>query len=125
MKLPIYLTAAAAATAVMGIGLTCADRPFSTAAAGFIIWDITPYLGLMLLLQRARRKTSIITIAILTATVAGFGVWMYVDAMLIGSDAQGALVFMVVPFWQWALILIVSLVLFFINLSNNFKWRKQ
>ncbi len=125
MKLPIYLGATAAAITVLGIGLASISQPISAPAAGFLGWAVSPYLGLMLLTRTARQKVSIITIAILTAAIAGFGIWIYVDSMFIHNDAQSALVFAVVPLWQWALILIVILLLFFNNLRNNFKRRKQ
>jgi len=125
MKLLIYLGAAAAAITVLGIGLTSTSQPLSATVAGFLGWAVSPYLGLMLLTRTARQKVSIITIAILTAAIAGFGIWIYVDSMFIHSDAQSALVFAVVPLWQWALILITVLLLFFNNLRNNFKRRKQ
>lgn len=81
MKLPIYLGATAAAITVLGIGLISTNQPISAPAAGFLGWAVSPYLGLMLLIRTARQKVSMITIAILTAAIAGFGIWIYVDSM--------------------------------------------
>ncbi len=117
MKLPAYLTVTAAAIVALRIALHAAERPVSAPAAGFMFWTLSPYIGLMLLLKAARQQTAVIKISILAALIAGFGLWVYIDAMFIHLDAQSALVFAIVPLWQWALILISCLLNFLIKIT--------
>ncbi len=119
MKLLAYLLLTAAVIIVTGIGITHMESQLSISAAGFIGVAVSPYIGLTLCLKRARRKSSIATGTIVGAIVAGFGIWTFIDAMLVNPEAQSGLVFIVVPLWQWALILSSGLLYFLLNLRKN------
>ena len=47
--------------------------------------------------------------ALLAIAVSVFGMAMIVDALYVHPDAQGGLVFIVAPLWQWAGILLGGL----------------
>ena len=85
--------------------------PRDAASLGFLAWALLPYLPLALM---SRVRTGSLTFAILLAAgslgVVGFGLFVYVYAFLIELDAQSALVFIFVPLYQWAGVLVTAAV---------------
>jgi len=69
---------------------------------GFAVWVTLPYLMVIFL----ARKVSVslrnnLLVIIGTVLISLGGVASYVDAVLLHPDAQGALAFVAVPFYQW------------------------
>ena len=75
----------------------------------FMGWALAPYAALMVSnawLGGSRPGGRLVFVAVLLTT--GLGLWVIADAVFLHPDAQGALVFVVLPLYQW---LIVGLVL--------------
>jgi hypothetical protein len=98
---------AAVATAV--IGVIMANSFFSINTWAFIGWAISPYAYLILMMTLVLRPLSFILIMFLTLLVSGIGVWAFVEVLFINPDAQSGLAFMVVPAWQWFVLLLATL----------------
>ena len=96
----------------LGIGLS---QSFSLTTLGYLFLIITPYLFAMLLTKWSRNHiASMVAAGIASILVLG-GVFLIIDAMYIHPDAQGGLVFPVVAVYQWAILLVISIPLYFIN----------
>lgn len=76
-------------------------------ALGYIAWALLPYLVLSIVCALARlirlHRAARLTVAWAAIAFALIGPLLYVDAMLIHVDAQGALVILMVPVIQLAL----------------------
>ena len=115
MKKTTYSIIIAAAIVTIVIGIKSMNSPVSAAAVGFICWAITPYLYLAIMTKVVSKKASILTVFILTLLMGCFGVWAFVDAMYIHADAQGGLVFVFAPLWQWVVLLLMTLPVYYLN----------
>ncbi len=109
----IVITVAAIASFV--IGIQTMSSPVNIQAAGILIWFVSPYIYLAVMAKVVSGKSSNIAVLILSLLIAVFGIWALIDAMFIQNDAQGSLAFVVVPSYQWALLLVTSLPLYFLN----------
>jgi predicted RNA-binding Zn-ribbon protein involved in translation (DUF1610 family) len=102
-----------AASAVFTLGMmTYASKPWRMASTqfvgwigfmlGFGLWAISPYVMLGLK-SRKRNYTARQSITFLVGIIllAAFGVYGILDTMFIHPDAQGALIFVFLPGWQW------------------------
>lgn len=70
---------------------------------GLIAWCVLPYAGVALAGRKAGGSISGTLAVLATAIVVpGFAAVVYIDAFFIHLDAQGGLVFLFVPFVQWA-----------------------
>ena len=115
----VYIVLGAAMLTTLGM-MVYAARPWGDnyayqSATGYLVlllfmgWALSPYAALMVSnawLGGSRGGGWLVFVAALLAT--GFGLWVITDAVFIHPDAQGALVFVVLPLYQW---LIVGLVL--------------
>ena len=119
MKQFTFITIIVAILAIIAIGLKTTIAPLSFEAIGFIGWAITPYTYLAVMAYVVSGKTTSITVLILVLLTGGFGVWAFIDAMFIHTDAQGGLVYVVVPFWQWIFLLLASLPVYYLNKVKN------
>jgi len=67
---------------------------------GFAVWVTLPYLMITFLARKALAVSNIFLI--IAAVLISFGgVALYVEALLLHRDAQSALAFVAVPFYQW------------------------
>lgn len=115
MKRIAYLVVLAAAIATAAIERIAASEPDSSAGLGFLAWGLSPYLYLLFMVRRAATPLTA-RIALAIAVVASFiGVWLPVDAMFVEPDAQSGLVFLFAPLWQWFLLLVATVPLYFLN----------
>jgi len=96
----------------LGIGLF---QSFSLSTLGYLLLVITPYLFAMLLTKWSKNHITSMVMVGTSCVLALGGVFLIVDAMYIHPDAQGGLVFPVVAVYQWAILLVISLPLYFIN----------
>ena len=110
-----YTVIAIAAIASLLAGIQAMSEPLTMEAAGILFWLVSPYFYLALMAKIVSKKASNIAVLIISLLSFAFGVWAFIDAQFIQNDAQGGLVFVVVPFYQWALVLLASLPLYFIN----------
>jgi len=115
VKLLIYWLLTGIAIATLLIGFRSMTYPVSATALGIIGWTVTPYLYLALILKLATKKMLIITVSILAVSLGVFGLWAFIKAMFFDNDAQSSLVFIVIPLWQWLILLIISLPAYFLT----------
>jgi len=96
----------------LGIGLlqSCSPATFS-----YLLLVITPYLFAMFLTKWSKNHIASMVTAGVSSILALGGVFLIVDAMYIHPDAQGGLIFPVLAVYQWAILLVVSIPLYFIN----------
>lgn len=119
MKLPIYWSLFGIAIATLLIGFKSMVSPVSITALGIIGWTVTPYIYLAMMLKLVTKKTPIIAVSILAISLAVFGIWAFVKAIFFDNDAQSSLVFIVIPLWQWLILLIISLPIYFLTRAKS------
>jgi hypothetical protein len=69
---------------------------------GFAVWATLPYLMIIFLARKAsisRANNFFVIIGALLISLGGLA--LYVEALLLHPDAQSALAFVAVPFYQW------------------------
>ncbi|MCK5916765.1 MAG: hypothetical protein KAG92_11545 [Deltaproteobacteria bacterium] len=118
-KQTAYIATAVAIVITVAIGIKTTDSPLSAGALVIITWAITPYIFLAILIKLTPQKLNSIIITILAFSVTGFGIWGFVDAMFISPDAQGGMVFIIVPLYQWALLLLLAILFYILNMREK------
>ncbi len=88
---------------------------FALGAIGFIVWAISPYLFAVFMTKRSTHPAAILIAIGVSFILAIAGIFLLIDAMYIHLDAQSALVFVVIPMYQWIILLVTALPLYFIN----------
>ena len=88
---------------------------FTLGVIGFLVWDVSPYLYGMILTKLVTKRKAIVTSVLLIFVVATGGIFLLVDAMYIHLDAQSALAFVVIPVYQWGLLLLATIPIYLIN----------
>ncbi len=69
---------------------------------GFAVWVTLPYLMIIFLARKASLSQANNFFVVIGALLISLGgVFLYVDAVWLHRDAQGGLVFIAVPFYQW------------------------
>ncbi len=119
MKLLIYWLLTGVAIATLLIGFRSMIYPVSATALGIIGWTVTPYIYLILMLKLVTKKTPIIAVSVLAISLGVFGLWAFIKAMFFDNDAQSSLVFIVIPLWQWLILLIISLPIYFLTRTKT------
>jgi hypothetical protein len=72
---------------------------------GFAVWVTLPYLMTIFLAKKASASQAKNFLAIIGGLIISLGgVALYVDAVFLYRDAQGALAFVAVPFYQWIIL---------------------
>lgn len=108
LKILSYAINLFAGMAVIIIGIQSMDT-FSLVALGFLIWAISPYLFTAWLVKLSIQYKTVIIVFGTSLILAIGGIYLFIDAMYVHPDPQGALVFVVIPMYQWAILFIVSL----------------
>jgi len=76
---------------------------------GFAVWVTLPYLMTIFLVKKAAASQAKNFVAIIGGlTISLGGVALYIDAVFLYKDAQGALAFVVVPFYQWIILVFLT-----------------
>lgn len=119
MKRFTYILILAAAITTMVIGFKTMSSPISAGALGFIIWAVSPYLYLAAMTKAVSKKPSTIAVLVFALFVGAFGVWALIDAMFIHLDAQGGLIYIFAPLWQWVFLILFTLPLYLLNRVKN------
>ena len=114
MKQLTYAITVLASIVVVGIGIHSMDT-LSMTAIGFLIWAISPYLFALFMIERSRKSMAVKILFGVSLFIVVAGIYLLVDAMYLHPDAQGALAFVVVPMYQWMILLITALPLYLIN----------
>ncbi|WP_316367585.1 hypothetical protein [Candidatus Thiodiazotropha sp. CDECU1] len=119
MKKVSYLICGLAVLVTIVIGIDSME-PYSLTAIGFIVWAISPYGLLSILIKFSKSQITIPGTLILAITTSVFGLGLIIDALYIHLDAQGGLVYIIVPFWQWVTLLFCLIPFFLLlNRENN------
>ncbi len=106
-RLVLAVRAIAAASALATLALMAWAMTFSWSGlafvAGLMAWCLSPYAVLAFAAgaMRASRR-GLVALLVTTVLVAGAAAAAYVDAFFIHLDAQGALILLFMPVWQWA-----------------------
>jgi len=100
----VRVVAAASAAATLALMLWAMTFSWSGLAfvLGLMAWCVSPYVLLAIAAgaMRVSRRGAIALLAT-TVLVAGAAAVAYVDAFFIHLDAQGALILLFMPVWQW------------------------
>jgi len=110
-----------ASIAVFIVGIQSMDT-FSLGGIGFLLWAISPYLYASFMMKRSIDGRAIKILFVLSLILTIGGIYLLLDAMYIHPDPQGALAFVVIPIYQW-FVLLVALVLMYVGnkYGNNIK----
>jgi hypothetical protein len=67
-----------------------------------LAWCVSPYALIALALRGRWGSTEAVLVAFATTiAVCGFALYIYIITFFVKPDAQGGLVFLFVPLWQW------------------------
>jgi hypothetical protein len=104
LVLAVRLVAGVSALATLALMLWAMSFSWSRLAfiAGLMAWCVSPY-ALLAFAAGAMRvsRRGAIALLVTTVLVAGAAAVAYVDAFFIHLDAQGALILVFMPVWQW------------------------
>ena len=114
MKRISYSINIIASLVTIGVGIFNMDT-FALGAIGLLIWAISPYLFAVFMTKQSTQYTATLVVTGVSSILAIGGVFLLIDAMYIHQDAQSALVFIVIPMYQWIILLITALPLYLIN----------
>jgi len=103
---------------VIGIGIKSMDT-FSLKAVGFLLLASSPYLYGSLLTKLVSNQKAIVLTTFMVFVLAMGGSYLLLDAMYIHPDPQGALAFVVIPVYQWGLLLLATLPIYLFNKKGN------
>ena len=114
IKTTSYLLTAFAALLTIAIGILNMDA-FSLGAVGLLVWAVSPYLYGILVTKLVSKRKAIVTFTLVLSVIVIGGIILLIDAIYIHTDPQSALVFVVIPAYQWALLLLATLPVYLLN----------
>ncbi len=114
IKLISYGVNLLASLVTITVGILNMDT-FALGAIGFLVWAISPYLFAVFITRRSTQYAVTLVITGVSFILAIGGISLLIDAMHIHLDAQSALVFVVIPMYQWIILLITAISIYFIN----------
>ena len=89
----------------------------------FCLWGISPWLGAVLLVYKINRRRFLRLFAPLCCVMGTLASAALIDVLYIHPDAQGGLVFLAMPFYQWAALALTTPLLLFVTREKNQKPR--
>ena len=119
MKKIAYMLCGLAVITTLGIGMDTMSKPYTLTTIGFILWAISPYGLLLFVINKTKSKAAIIGGLVLSVLAVLFGLVFIIDAMYIHLDAQGGLIYIFAPLWQWVGLLVLSLPVLSLNMVKN------
>ena len=119
MKKVCYLLSGLILTVVIFLNLSIVNSVFSLVAVYFCLWGILPWLYVMFLTSVNRNIKFLKVIAALTLIVGGVGIAGMVDVLYFHPDAQGGLVFVFLPLYQIAFLLVATPLIYFLTRSKE------
>ena len=85
---------------------------------GMMLWAVSPYLAMFIVLRVITKKEILIkTFSVCTFAISLFAAFILFDTMFIHIDAQGGLIFLFLPIYQWLAFIVF---LFICSLVNKF-----
>lgn len=108
IKLISYGVNLLASLVTITVGILNMDT-FALGAIGFLVWAISPYLFAVFMIKQRTQYTSTLVVTGVSSFISVAGIYLLVDAMYIHPDPQGALAFVVIPMYQWVILLIIAL----------------
>jgi hypothetical protein len=88
---------------------------------GLLIWAISPHIAMLITLLYFSKRTILIkTFSVLILIITLVSAYILFDGMFVHPDAQGGLIFLVLPMYQWA-----ALFVFLIICGIVFRWVKK
>ena len=114
IKATSYLLAAFAAIFTIAAGILNMDT-FSPGVAGLLVWAVSPYLYGTVVTKLLSKRKAIVTFTLVLSVIVIGGIILMIDAMYIHTDPQSALAFVVIPVYQWALLLLATLPVYLLN----------
>ena len=103
-----------AAAATLGIAVLNMDS-FSMDVMIYLIWAVSPYGAAAFIARQAQGYRAVMTAAAFSMFIALGGLWLLVYSFYIHPDAQSALAFVVIPVYQWAVLLVDGLAVRFLR----------
>ncbi len=97
-----------ASLVTIAVGILNMDT-FALGAIGFLIWAISPYLFAVFMTKRIIQHAAILIVTGVSFILAIGGIFLLIDAMYIHLNAQSTLVLVVIPMYQWIILLITYL----------------
>lgn len=92
----------------------------SVAGLKFFLWPLSPYLLVALLVGLARKGTAMNAMLVVCVVAAALGTALIINALYLHTDAQGALVVLLVPALQWGMLIVVGLpLLLVLNMART------
>ena len=79
------------------------------------ILNMDTYLFAAFMTKRSTKHAAILMLTGVSFILAIGGIFLLIDAMYIHQDAQSALVFVVIPMYQWIILLVTALLVYFMN----------
>ncbi|MTI31116.1 hypothetical protein [Xanthovirga aplysinae] len=125
MRQVINLICLMTAFATLIIGLWTIRKPLAIGDLAFLIWSISPYLGIVFLPKRKLKPLALRLLLGITIFISCGGLYQLVNAMFFIKDAQSGLAFLVIPFAQWFLLLIFLIPVFFLGMTNPIENSKK
>ena len=119
MKKVSFVIIIVAIMVTTAIGVQTAESPMSVGAWGIVVWAVSPYIYLAIMTRLISHNIPAIIVAVLAFLAGGFGAWGLVDTMFLNPDAQGGLAFIVLPLWQWVLLVLVTIPVYFLHRKLN------
>ena len=119
MKKVCYFLSGLILTVVIFLNLSIVNSVFSLVAVYFCLWGILPWLYVMFLTSVNRNIKFLKVIAALTLIVGGVGIAGMVDVLYFHPDAQGGLVFVFLPLYQIAFLLVATPLIYFLTQSKE------
>jgi hypothetical protein len=104
LRLASRIIALMMSIATAGLMLKAADLSAGLALflVVMLVWCVSPYALIALALRRPWMSTEAVLAAFATTiAVSGFALYIYTVAFFVKPDAQGGLVFLFIPLWQW------------------------
>jgi hypothetical protein len=105
LLLAVRIVAALAMAATLALMAWAASWSWSGLGflLGLAVWCVLPYAPFLAAARKPRvSRTGCSVLLAMVVLVAAFAAFVYVDAFFVHLDAQGALVLLFVPAWQWA-----------------------
>ncbi|RLA70008.1 MAG: hypothetical protein DRG09_04370 [Epsilonproteobacteria bacterium] len=114
MKTIAYRIGVLSILLTLAIGIFSMEN-FSFAVLGFLLWSVSPYLYTMFVIKLVSHKTAVTAMTVILTLTAMIGIFIIYDAMYIVKDAQSALALVVIPLYQWGLLLLSTLPIYLIH----------
>ena len=122
-RVTTFIGAALGALITLG-AVICASDDLRFLWSRFTIWALLPY-GLLFLVGYCARSRGVLLTATVVAVFCGLGSLYYFYTIFFARpDAQGALVFLSLPFFQLALVLLAVGVAALIGILRGASWRR-